>query len=182
MAGSPRILEAIANDDNLPCFKVFKGKLKRIILLTGFICFCAIMIGEINVITPLITMFFLVCYGFVNLCCLFLDIVSFPNWRPTWKFYHKIFSFIGFALCIFLMIAISWIYFLVAMAFAAILFTIVIYNKKLNDHYGDSIDAVRLSTAKSSLVGLIKSSKHVKNWIPIVLVIGDYDENKNHDE
>lgn len=77
-------------------------------------------------------MFFLLCYGFVNVCCLFLDILKFPNWRPTWKFYSKITSFIGAGECIFLMIAISWWAFLVAVAFAAILFTVVTYNKNPN--------------------------------------------------
>lgn len=140
------------------------------------------MIGEIDVITPVITMFFLLCYCFVNICCIFLDVVAFPNWRPTWKFYHAFFSFLGAGLCLFLMIAISPIAFAIAVVFSAILFVIVITNKKVNSHYGDSIDAVRLSTAKSSLVGLIKSSKHVKNWIPIVLVIGDYDDSKKHND
>lgn len=115
------------------------------------------MIGDIDMITPVITMFFLLCYGFVNMCCLFLDSVAFPSWRPTWKFYHKITSFLGFGLCMFLMIAISWISFLIVLALAGVLFTVVIYNKKPNEHYGDSIDAVKLSTAKSSLVGMIKS-------------------------
>lgn len=123
-------------------------------------------------------MFFLLCYGCVNLCCLFLDTVAFPNWRPTWRFYHKFLSFIGLCLCLFLMIAISWWSFLIALALAGILFTIVIFNKKVNNNYGDSIEAVKLSTAKSSLHGLINSSKHVKNWIPIVLVLGDYDKEK----
>lgn len=132
------------------------------------------MIGDINVITPIITMFFLLCYGFVNLCCLFLDTVAFPNWRPTWRLYHKFLSFIGLSLCLFLMIAISWWSFLIALALAAVLFTIVTRNKNVNMDYGDSIEAVKLSTAKSSLHGLINSSKHVKNWIPIVLVLGDY--------
>lgn len=155
LAGAPRLLEAISEDDNLPCFRIFKNSIKRIILLTGFICLAAIMIGDINAITPIITMFFLLCYGFVNLCCLFLDTVAFPNWRPTWKFYHKFLSFLGLGLCIFLMLAISWWSFLIVLVLVGILFTIVFHNKKVNAHYGDSVDAVKLSTAKSSLVGLI---------------------------
>lgn len=76
------------------------------------------------------------------------------------------------------MIAISWWSFLIALALAAILFTIVVRNKKVNNNYGDSLEAIKLSTAKSSLHGLINSSKHVKNWIPIVLVLGDYKPEK----
>lgn len=77
------------------------------------------------------------------------------------------------------MIAISWWSFLIVIFLSAILFTIVFYNKKDNSHYGDSVDAVKLASAKNSLLGLVKSTRHVKNWIPIVLVIGDYNEDKD---
>lgn len=56
------------------------------------------------------------------------------------------------------MVAISWWSFLIAAALAAILFVIVIKYKTVNDNYGDSIDAVRISTASSSLFGLMSSS------------------------
>lgn len=89
------------------------------------------MIGDLEVITPIITQFFLLCYGSINLCCLFLDTLNFPNWRPTWKFYHKFLSFLGLGLCVFLMIAISPLSFGLAILLAIILFTVVIYFKKI---------------------------------------------------
>lgn len=72
------------------------------------------------------------------------------------------------------MVAISWWSFLIVIALVCILFYIVYTNKKDNSHYGDSVDAARLSSAKGRLYGLVKSTRHVKNWIPIVLVVGDY--------
>lgn len=31
-------------------------------------------------------------------------------------------------------------------------------------------------SARNSLLGLIESQKHVKNWIPMIMVIGDLSE------
>lgn len=80
------------------------------------------------------------------------------------------------------MVAISWWSFLIVIVLVIILFWVVYKYKDIESDYGDSIDAIRLISAKFSLVGLIRSTKHVKNWLPIVLVIGDYDESKEHDE
>lgn len=33
-------------------------------------------------------MFFLMCYGFVNLACAVQTLLRTPNWRPRFKFYH----------------------------------------------------------------------------------------------
>lgn len=103
------------------------------------------MIGDINSINPIITICFLVCYGMINLCSFSLEMLSQPSWRPTWKFYHPLLSLLGFLACLFLMIAISWWSFLIVIFVIVLLFTIVYYNKKDNSHYGDIVDAVRLS-------------------------------------
>ncbi len=33
-------------------------------------------------------MFFLMCYGFVNLACALQTLLKTPNWRPRFKYYH----------------------------------------------------------------------------------------------
>ena len=47
-----------------------------------------ILIGNLDEITPIITMFFLMCYGFVNLACALQTLLRTPNWRPRFKYYH----------------------------------------------------------------------------------------------
>ena len=118
LAISSRLLYAISEDIDLPCFRIIKKNLKKITIVTGFICFGAIMIGNIDMIAPIITMLFLFCYGVMNLCCLLLDKVSF---RTTLKFYHKMFSFTGLGLCIFLMVAISWLSFVIVISLVFVL-------------------------------------------------------------
>jgi hypothetical protein len=69
-------------------------------LFTSFICISCVVIGNLDLITPTITMFFLLCYAGVNLSCFLLDLLDAPSWRPRWKFHHWSLSLIGAFLCI----------------------------------------------------------------------------------
>ena len=44
--------------------------------------------GNVDEIAPLLSMFFLMCYGFVNLACALQTLLKTPNWRPRFKYYH----------------------------------------------------------------------------------------------
>lgn len=104
LTGAPRLLAAIANDDILPIlnyFKVADGNEPYIAtLFTAFICIGCVVIGNLDLITPTITMFFLLCYCGVNLSCFLLDLLDAPSWRPRWKFHHWSLSLLGASLCI----------------------------------------------------------------------------------
>ncbi|KAG6691896.1 hypothetical protein I3842_10G085300 [Carya illinoinensis] len=98
------IMAAIANDEILPIlnyFKVADGSEPHIAtLFTAFICIGCVVIGNLDLITPTVTMFFLLCYAGVNLSCFLLDLLDAPSWRPRWKFHHWSLSLLGASLCI----------------------------------------------------------------------------------
>ncbi|RVW98432.1 Cation-chloride cotransporter 1 [Vitis vinifera] len=104
LTGAPRLLAAIANDDILPVlhyFRVAEGSEPHIAtLFTALICIGCVIIGNLDLITPTITMFFLLCYAGVNLSCFLLDLLDAPSWRPRWKFHHWSLSLLGAVLCI----------------------------------------------------------------------------------
>ena len=104
LTGAPRLLAAIANDDVLPVLKYFKSpddeEPHLATLFTMLICASCVILGNLDLITPVITMFFLLCYGGVNLSCLLLDLLDAPSWRPRFKFHHWSFSLLGALLCI----------------------------------------------------------------------------------
>lgn len=60
----------------------------RALLLTMVICQCGILLGNVDILAPLLSMFFLMCYGFVNLACALQTLLKTPNWRPRFKYYH----------------------------------------------------------------------------------------------
>jgi len=104
LTGAPRLLAAIANDDILPILNYFKvadgGEPHVATLFTAFLCIGCVIIGNLDLITPTVTMFFLLCYTGVNLSCFLLDLLDAPSWRPRWKFHHWSMSLVGALLCI----------------------------------------------------------------------------------
>lgn len=81
------------------------------LLLTVGICEIGILIGSVDEVAPILSMyvdsqeqsealpsavtfclsllrFFLMCYLFVNLACAVQTLLRTPNWRPRFKFYH----------------------------------------------------------------------------------------------
>jgi potassium/chloride transporter 4/5/6 len=85
--------QAIAKDGVIPFLQPFavsssRGEPTRALILTICICQCGILLGNVDILAPLLSMFFLMCYGFVNLACALQTLLRTPNWRPRFKFYH----------------------------------------------------------------------------------------------
>lgn len=103
------MINAIAEDDMLPkIFNFLKGDIKKSIYFTAALSALSICFGGIDQVAPLVTIFYLVSYGGVNIACFLLDLLGSPNWRPKWKYYHKLTAFFGVIFCVAAMIVISW--------------------------------------------------------------------------
>ncbi|XP_047311782.1 cation-chloride cotransporter 1-like [Impatiens glandulifera] len=173
LTGAPRLLAAIANDDILPVlhyFKVPEGQEPHFAtLFTAFICAGCVIIGNLDLITPTITMFFLLCYTGVNLSCFLLDLLDAPSWRPRWKFHHWSLSLLGAVLCIVIMFLISWSFTVVSLALASLIYYYVSIKGKAGD-WGDGFKSAYFQLALRSLRSLGANQVHPKNWYPIPLV------------
>ncbi|XP_074573484.1 cation-chloride cotransporter 1-like isoform X1 [Curcuma longa] len=173
LTGAPRLLAAIANDDILPVLKYFKvtegGEPHLATLFTAFICIGCVVIGNLDLITPTITMFFLLCYAGVNLSCFLLDLLDAPSWRPRWKFHHWSLSLLGASLCIVIMFLISWLFTVVSLALAGLIYYYVSIKGKAGD-WGDGFKSAYFQLALRSLRSLGANQVHPKNWYPIPLI------------
>ncbi|PWZ26167.1 Cation-chloride cotransporter 2 [Zea mays] len=173
MTGAPRLLAAIANDDILPilnCFKAYEGSEPHVAtLFTSFICVACVVIGNLDLITPTITMFFLLCYAGVNLSCFLLDLLDAPSWRPRWKIHHWLLSLVGATQCIVIMFMISWTFTVVSLALASLIYYYVSLKGKAGD-WGDGFKSAYFQLALRSLRSLGANSVHPKNWYPIPLI------------
>ncbi|KAG0472150.1 hypothetical protein HPP92_016696 [Vanilla planifolia] len=173
LTGAPRLLAAIANDDILPVLKYFKvteaGEPHLATLFTAFICIGCVVIGNLDLITPTITMFFLLCYAGVNLSCFLLDLLDAPSWRPRWRFHHWSLSLIGALICIVIMFLISWSFTVVSLALASLIYYYVSIKGKAGD-WGDGFKSAYFQLALRSLRSLGANQVHPKNWYPIPLV------------
>lgn len=99
--GGPRILQAMSQDLVTP--KIF-GKGKGVndepvnaLLLVFVIAEIGILIGELDVIARLVSMFYLTAYGFINICY-FLESWANPDFQPSFKIKRWI-GLLGFLAC-----------------------------------------------------------------------------------
>lgn len=175
LTGAPRLLQAIAKDEIIPFLSPFavsssRGEPTRALILTLLICECGILLGNVDVLAPLLSMFFLMCYGFVNLACALQTLLKTPNWRPRFKYYHWVLSFFGLSLCIAVMFMTSWYLALLAMGMAGVIYKYIEY-RGAEKEWGDGIRGLALSAARFSLLRLEEGPPHTKNWRPQILLL-----------
>uniref|UniRef100_A0A672ND88 Solute carrier family 12 member 5-like n=1 Tax=Sinocyclocheilus grahami TaxID=75366 RepID=A0A672ND88_SINGR len=173
LTGAPRLLQAIARDGIVPFLQVFghgkaNGEPTWALLLTAVICECGILIASLDAVAPILSMFFLMCYLFVNLACALQTLLRTPNWRP------RALSFLGMSLCLALMFISSWYYALVAMLIAGCIYKYIEY-RGAEKEWGDGIRGLSLNAARYALIRLEEAPPHTKNWRPQLLVLLNLD-------
>ncbi|KAG8179640.1 hypothetical protein JTE90_007370 [Oedothorax gibbosus] len=181
LTGAPRLLQAIARDQLIPPLNVFSSpspEPRRALLLTLLIAEAGILVGNLDHIAPILTMFFLMCYMFVNLACVLQSLLHTPNWRPRFKYYHWSSSLAGSVLCLVVMFLSSWYYALIAIALAGCIYKYIEYSGAEKE-WGDGLRGLALSAARYSLLRLEEGPPHTKNWRPQVLVLCKMDAELN---
>ncbi|XP_061778131.1 solute carrier family 12 member 7 isoform X2 [Nerophis ophidion] len=182
LTGAPRLLQAIARDGIVPFLQVFghgkaNGEPTWALLLTAGICEIGILIASLDAVAPILSMFFLMCYLFVNLACAVQTLLRTPNWRPRFKYYHWTLSFVGMSLCLALMFISSWYYAIVAMAIASCIYKYIEY-RGAEKEWGDGIRGLSLNAARFALIRLEEAPPHTKNWRPQLLVLLNLDSDQ----
>ncbi|XP_074544540.1 solute carrier family 12 member 7-like isoform X2 [Halichoeres trimaculatus] len=175
LTGAPLLLQAIARDGIIPFLQIFghgkaNGEPTWALLLTVGICEIGILIASLDAVAPILSMFFLMCYLFVNLACAVQTLLRTPNWRPRFKFYHWTLSFLGMSLCLSLMFISSWYYALVAILIAGCIYKYIEYRGAVKE-WGDGIRGLSLNAARYALIRLEEAPLHTKNWRPQLLVL-----------
>uniref|UniRef100_A0A671L917 Solute carrier family 12 member 6 n=1 Tax=Sinocyclocheilus anshuiensis TaxID=1608454 RepID=A0A671L917_9TELE len=133
LTGAPRLLQAIAKDNIIPFLRVFghgksNGEPTWALLLTAVLAELGILIASLDLVAPILSMFFLMCYLFVNLACALQTLLRTPNWRPRFSYYHWTLSFLGMTICLALMFISSWYYAIVAMVIAGMIYKYIEYH------------------------------------------------------
>ncbi len=174
LTSAPRLLQAVAKDDVIPFLKPlaqsWRGEPFRALLVTLFLCECGILLGNVDYLTPLIAMFFLMCYGFINTACALQTLLKAPSWRPRYKYYHWTLSLLGLALCLLIMFIVRWYYAIVAIIIACCIYKYIEY-KGAEKEWGDGIRGLSMSAARFALVKLEEEPPHVKNWRPQIMLL-----------
>ncbi|XP_016130962.1 solute carrier family 12 member 5-like [Sinocyclocheilus grahami] len=174
--GIPGMMSGILRD--MSSVLLFGSCIEGTFVLTACICESGILIASLDNVAPILSMFFLMCYMFVNLACAVQTLLRTPNWRPRFKFYHWTLSFLGMSLCLSLMFICSWYYAIVAMGIAGCIYKYIEF-RGAEKEWGDGIRGLSLSAARFALMRLEEGPPHTKNWRPQILVLVSMDSELN---
>lgn len=91
----PRLIQALGKDRIYPGLIFFAkgygkhGEPYRGYVLTFFVSLIFLLIGQLNLIAPLISTFYLASYALINFCTFHAAFVKPLGWRPTFKVHHQ---------------------------------------------------------------------------------------------
>jgi amino acid transporter len=177
--GAPRILQATAVDKITPkLFAKGTGKTnepRNALILTFLIAEGGILIGELDIIARVVSIFFITTYGFLNLSAAFERMTS-ADFRPTFKPPVWI-SLVGAIACFIVMIQLD---FVAMVAASGILLLLYLYlkRKELVLRSGDAWSSIWASLVKKGLKRLNKETIETRNWRPNVLMFSGEQENR----
>jgi solute carrier family 12 sodium/potassium/chloride transporter 2 len=173
LLGAPRTLQAIAKDGIVFRFigRGFgKNQEPRVAMLISFIiALTGILAGDLNMIAPVLSMFFLTTYGILNLSAGFGRLIGSPAWRPTFRI-HWGFSFAGAFGCFAAMFMIN-----PGASFIAIFISIIVYiitkRRRLKARWGDMKYGILMLMIQFGLYKLSTKKPNIESWRPNILVL-----------
>ena len=178
---APRLLRAIAADSLIPFLRPLgilskRGEPARALLVTYILSAGLVLIGSVDVLAPMVTISFLVCYGFLNIACLMLTVLRSPTWRPTgifqlrWRVFYISASVVGFLACLGIALVVSR-YWTVGVVFFALFLYWYVASRGEEAEWGSGMDGLRYGLAMSALLGLKREQHRRINWRPQLLAI-----------
>ncbi|MDJ0597649.1 MAG: amino acid permease [Crocosphaera sp.] len=173
--GAPRILQALARDGILPRWMRFLGQGSgpndepRIgTLVTFVVAIAAVFIGDLNLIAPVLTMFFLTTYLVLNISAGVEGLLNSPSFRPSFRV-HWTLSLLGAIGCLGVMFLID----AVATCVAGIV-VIAIYfwvrQRELMVTWGDVRRGIWMAILRTAILQT-DHTDDTKNWRPQFLVL-----------
>jgi amino acid transporter len=183
LLGAPRTLQALAMDRVLPRFigKGF-GKDKadpRIATAISFaVALAAIWLGDLNLIAPILSMFFLLSYGLLNLSAGLEGLIESPSWRPKFKVHFGI-SLLGAAACFAAMLMIDAGATIIAMLVTAFVFYLV-KRRHLNAHWADMRYGILTLLVRFAIHRLNKLKPDERTWRPKILALSGSPKSRWH--
>jgi amino acid transporter len=185
MLGAPRILQALAGDEIYAQLQYFAGgsgphrEPRRAIVLTFVIAQACILLGNLDLIAPIITMAFMITYGTLNLATFYESITRNPSYRPQFRYCHWSTALTGAVGCLVVMFLISW-----PAATASILGMFVLHRlialRKLKTRWGDVKSGMVFERTRRNLLRLEQEYYHPKNWRPNIVALSGTAWNRRH--
>ena len=174
LLGAPRTLQALSRDRVTPRL-LGRGygpaqEPRNAMLLTFLVALTAILLGDLNMLAPVLTMFFLTSYGLINLSAGLEGLIDSPTWRPNFRVRPAI-SLAGAAICFLMMLMID-----AGATVVAGIVTGTIYfwmkRRNLGSQWGDMRYGILMLLARFAIGRLAKRQETAeRTWRPNILVL-----------
>lgn len=188
--GAPRVLQSLARDHVFSILRPFAkvsgpNQEPRVALfltgiLTVLVIFPATQEGgasAFNVVASVVSMFFLVTYGIVNVAAFVESFGGNPSFRPRFRYFHWSTALLGALACLVVMFLIS-----VVAAISAIVIIAALYysirRKALTSTFGDARRGFVYSAVTKNLQRLQSMPQHAKNWRPTIMILAGHPERR----
>jgi amino acid transporter len=173
--GAPRVLQALARDGILPRPLRWLGAgsgpedtPRAGTVMTLGLALAAVWFGNLNLIAPVLTMFFLTTYGMLNISAGIEKLLQSPSFRPLFRVHWSL-SLLGAVGCFLVMFLIN-----AAATVVAIVFVLGILvwleRRGLEAAWGDVRMGIWLALTRAGLMRL-KRQVDPRNWRPHLLVL-----------
>ncbi len=173
MVGAPRILHALAENKTVPYHSFFSKRAsndepRNAIVFTGIVIIISIVFGNLNALASLITMFFLITYGTLNLVVFIQQEMNIISFRPTFKIPPFI-PLLGAIGSLTIMFLINTLFSIVALITIVTLY-VYLARKGLKSELGDIRGGMFLVLAERMSQIAAKFPRHQISWKPDLLL------------
>jgi len=173
MLGAPRILQALAEQKTVPFSRIFGMKTagnepRNAIIFTGVVIEAALIFGSLDFLATLITMFFLITYGMINLVVLIEQGMKIISFRPTFRVPYIV-PLIGGAGCVIIMFLINPVFSVIALATIVVIY-FWLARKGLESDSGDIRGGMFLALAERAAMVANMYPRHQVSWKPDLLI------------
>jgi solute carrier family 12 (potassium/chloride transporter), member 4/6 len=167
----PRTLQALAFDRVVPRWlaagKNGSGPLNALTVTIG-IALVAVLLGDLNTVAVVVTMFFLTVYGTINLVAALEGLSGNPSWRPTIRLHWSI-SLLGALGCFIAMMLIHPLAGGIALVVEFGLWFFLARRERKAD-WGDVRRDIYEALIRWALIRLTRHPMTARNWRPHLLV------------
>jgi len=177
--GAPRILVALGRHSIIPMASSFarlnrKGEPTTAILLTALITLLTILLGTLNTVAGLLTLFFLITYGMINLSVFIEQSIGIASFRPSFRV-PRIIPFLGGLGCLGVMLLINLPFTIMAMVVICIIYVFLI-RQGIKFYSPDVRSGLLIFLAEKMTRAASRLPYHPKIWKPnMVIPVWNFD-------
>lgn len=179
--GGPRILQAMSMDKVTPrVFAKAKGKNNEpvnALILVFLIAEAGILIGDLDVIARVVSMFYLTAYGFINIT-FFLESWANPDFQPTFKIKRWI-GLLGFFACFMVMFKLDMLAMIVALLLIGGLY-FWLQRKEVKIQSNDVWRSVWENIVNKGLKKIDAVANENANWNPNIILFSGQSEHQSY--